>query len=62
MRTARVWIVACDGQDPEYPFGTACLRCGTKEAFPNPLPVNHYINRLRKFTREHQHCLPQEKE
>lgn len=50
------WIVAGDGSDPEYPQGFACLRCGTKQPVPTPIPLKVYLVWLQLFMRQHRGC------
>lgn len=50
------WIVACDGSNPEYPQGFACLRCGEKQPVPTPIPLEVYVFWGKYFARIHRQC------
>lgn len=50
------WILACDGSNPEYPFGFACKRCGKREALPRTLPVHAYLAWAESFRVLHESC------
>lgn len=53
---SRDWILACDGSNPEYPFGFACIRCGVKERLPLELPLDAYRAWGESFAVHHQQC------
>ena len=50
------WIVACDGSNPKFPFGFACLRCGVKSSPPSPAPLEVYLAVAREFQAKHVVC------
>ena len=49
-------IMACDGTNPEYPFGFACTHCGAKDRLPKPIPINAYLAWAKAFTGVHINC------
>ena len=49
-------IIACDGTNPEYPFGFACLHCGAKKRLNASLPLVVYIDIAQEFRRQHTGC------
>ena len=49
-------IMACDGTNPEYPFGFACTHCGAKDRLPKPIPIDAYLAWARAFTGVHINC------
>ncbi len=57
-KTRAEHLVACDGSNPEYPFGFACLHCGAKEPVQTPLSIDAFVERMKNFERIHAHCPP----
>lgn len=51
------WIIVSDGTDPRYPWGFACLRCGTKERLLAPMTLTNFLWAARKFRDKHLECL-----
>lgn len=52
----RPWVFACDGSNPKYPWGFACLRCGETEAISKRVVLTEYLNLARVFEVKHGHC------
>lgn len=50
------WILACDGSNPNFPFGFACLRCGAQERLPNNIPIDVWMAWGKNFTECHKNC------
>ena len=48
------WIVVYDGST--HPFGHKCLRCGSEENLPLPIPLDAYLVWAQGFIRVHKHC------
>jgi hypothetical protein len=55
--SAKPWILATDGSNPEFPFGFACLRCGVKKALDgHGIPMAEYVKGAKAFRKEHIQC------
>jgi len=51
------WIIACDGTDPKFPYGFACLRCRKREELPpGRMRLTDYLEKLRRFEERHKDC------
>jgi transcription elongation factor Elf1 len=52
------WIIACDGSNPQYPYGFACLRCNEKKSLPGTVPMafSVYLKAAKEFQRKHAKC------
>jgi len=49
-------IIACDGTNPDFPFGFACLNCGAKKQITSSLPVVVWIELAKGFREKHTQC------
>ena len=49
-------IVACDGTDPNFPFGFACLNCGEKQEIARSLLVGDFLGAVKAFMKLHLDC------
>jgi hypothetical protein len=56
MASKYPWIMACDGTNPDYPFGFACERCGAKESVGTRIPMDAWQAWAKSFTRRHKGC------
>lgn len=45
------WVVSHDN-----PFSIECLRCGSREVFILPMPIDRAVKRMRGFIRTHEEC------
>jgi hypothetical protein len=58
-RVSAPHVVSCDGRNPNFPFGVACLHCGAKQPFPTlPISVDDFVRWSMEFVDAHKDCPP----